>query len=149
VVLGSSTKLQSGPVRLAFGVCGVPDLTEAAAAASVAEMRALGFTLNLAPVADLLSDYRNPVIGTRAYGEDPLAMVAHVAAAIRSLQREEIRATAKHFPRHGDVSCDSHYTFPRTDYSYEELAPHDLVPLGSGGSKRRLCDAQPYLVQGY
>jgi beta-N-acetylhexosaminidase len=66
---------------------------------------------DLAPVADV-NVPANPVIGVRAFGDDPQVVGAHVAAFVRGLQRFHVAACAKHFPGHGATEQDSHLELP-------------------------------------
>ena len=68
----------------------------------------LGITLNFAPSADVAVDPSNPVIGTRAFGDDPQLVARHTAAFIAGHQAAGIHACVKHFPGHGDTAADTH-----------------------------------------
>ena len=67
---------------------------------------------NLAPVADVNSDPRNPVIGIRSFGSEPELVARHGAAFVAGQQRVGVAACAKHFPGHGDTAVDSHLDLP-------------------------------------
>ncbi len=86
-----------------------------------------GINWNWAPVADVLTEVQNPVIGTRAFSQDSDRVARHVAAWIRGHQAEGILATAKHFPGHGMTQLDSHLARPVCSLAESELAGH-LVP---------------------
>ena len=76
------------------------------------EGRAAGVHMTYSPVVDVNNNPNNPIINTRAYGEDP-ALVSRMASAhIRGLQEHGMLATAKHFPGHGDTGTDSHINLP-------------------------------------
>ena len=114
---GDVTRLEadrgsSYPGNLALGVVDDVGLTEQVASAIGADLARVGVNLNLAPVADVNSDPRNPVIGVRSFGSDPGLVARHVAAFVRGLQRQGVAACAKHFPGHGDTSVDSHLELP-------------------------------------
>ena len=68
----------------------------------------LGITLNFAPSADVAVDPGNPVIGTRAFGDDPQLVARHTAAFIAGHQATGTHACVKHFPGHGDTAVDTH-----------------------------------------
>lgn len=78
------------------------------------ECRQVGIDLNLAPVADVNSNPKNPVIGTRSFGDQPARVAACVSAVIRGMQSQGVLACAKHFPDHGDTTLDSHDALPKT-----------------------------------
>src|SRR5688572_17459216 len=114
---GDVTRLEadrgsSYPGNLALGVVDDPELTEQVASAIGADLARVGVNLNLAPVADVNSNPRNPVIGVRSFGSEPGLVARHVAAFVRGLQRQGVAACAKHFPGHGDTAVDSHQELP-------------------------------------
>ena len=73
-----------------------------------AELTELGFNLNFAPVADVVTNNKNTEIGNRAYA--PLAEDAAplVASMVDGLQRGGMVSCLKHFPGHGSTEADSH-----------------------------------------
>jgi beta-N-acetylhexosaminidase len=73
-----------------------------------ADLRAVGVDLDLAPVADVNTNPRNPIIGVRSFGSDGALVARHVGAFVDGLQAGGVAACAKHFPGHGDTSQDSH-----------------------------------------
>lgn len=103
--------------------------THAVAAAIGAELKDAGVWLDLAPDADINSDPRNPVIGTRSFGADPDLVARHTAAWVEGLQAHGVAACVKHFPGHGDTSVDSHLALPRVDADLATLHARELVPF--------------------
>lgn len=93
------------------------------------EARRLGIHVNFAPVIDVNNNPRNPVIGTRSYGSDPALVTRLGIAYARGLERENVLATAKHFPGHGDTDTDSHKTLPVIKKSRGELEAMELRPF--------------------
>ncbi|MFT4109714.1 glycoside hydrolase family 3 protein [Propionicimonas sp.] len=92
-------------------------------------LRAAGIDLNLAPVADVNSNPRNPVIGVRSFGADAGLVGRHVAAYTRGLQAAGAAACAKHFPGHGDTATDSHLALPTIGVDAATLAGRELAPF--------------------
>jgi beta-glucosidase-like glycosyl hydrolase len=92
-------------------------------------LKALGVDWNFAPVADVHSEARNPVIGPRSFGSDPAAVSAAVAAALRGLAAGGVAACLKHFPGHGDTRVDSHLALPRSDADAATLEARELAPF--------------------
>jgi beta-N-acetylhexosaminidase len=92
-------------------------------------MRAVGVNTNFAPVADTNTNPRNPVIGVRSFGEDPDLVGQLAATATREMQAENVSATLKHFPGHGDTEVDSHLGLPVVTYDRETLATIHLAPF--------------------
>ena len=89
----------------------------------------LGIHVNFAPVADINSNPRNPVIGMRSFGEDRQNVTQKSLAYMGGLQHNKIITTAKHFPGHGDTSMDSHHTLPMVSRSADQLIYSDLYPF--------------------
>jgi beta-N-acetylhexosaminidase len=94
-----------------------------------AELTALGFTIDFAPVLDVNTCAHNPVIGDRAFGADPHVCATFGAAWVRGLQAAGILATGKHFPGHGDTSKDSHLELPVVEQSRERIERVELAPF--------------------
>lgn len=97
---------------------------------SIAEQcKRLGIQMNFAPVIDINSNPKNPVINFRSFGEDPENVARKGVAYIRGHQHEGVIATAKHFPGHGDTGTDSHHTLPVLNHSISEIDSIDLYPF--------------------
>lgn len=99
------------------------------------EMRRLGLHVNFAPVLDVNDNPRNPVIGTRSFGESPEEVARHAIAYARGLEDGGILSVGKHFPGHGSSEEDSHKTLPVINKKMHELNTCELVPF------RRYVDA--------
>jgi beta-N-acetylhexosaminidase len=93
------------------------------------ELAALGVTIDFAPVLDVNTCPHNPIIGDRAFGDDPDVCATFGAAWIRGLQSAGVLSTGKHFPGHGDTSKDSHLELPVVDQPRERLERVELVPF--------------------
>ncbi len=119
------------PGNMALGATGSADLAHRVGRAMGIELAAMGINVNYAPVCDVNINPRNPVIGTRSFGEDP-ALVAKLAAAlVEGLQDEGVAATAKHFPGHGDTSGDSHHALPVLPFDEARLRSVELPPFAA------------------
>ncbi|MFG2073954.1 beta-N-acetylhexosaminidase [Nonomuraea maritima] len=112
-----------------IGKTGKPELAQQVAEATGKELRALGVNLDFAPVADVNVNPRNPVIGTRAYGDDPTLVAKMVAAAVKGFDAAKMAATAKHFPGHGDTTVDSHTGLPVIGHTKAEWERIDAPPF--------------------
>ncbi len=93
------------------------------------EARAMGVHQVFAPVVDVNNNADNPVINVRSYGENPLEVAKFGAAFAQGLQSQNVLATAKHFPGHGDTAVDSHRGLPVIDFSRERLEKTEFVPF--------------------
>ena len=130
----------SFPPPMALGAAGDAGLSRDVGEATGREARALGLNAVFAPVLDLAVEPENPIVGTRAFGDDPDAVGELGAAVARGLQQAGVLATAKHFPGHGRTRHDSHAVLPVVDASARELREADLVPF------RRAIEAGVALV---
>jgi beta-glucosidase-like glycosyl hydrolase len=93
------------------------------------QCREMGIHVNFAPVVDVNSNPRNPVIGIRSFGEEPEEVARKAIAYARGLEKKGIMAVAKHFPGHGDTNNDSHNTLPTIDHDQERLNEVELHPF--------------------
>ncbi len=96
---------------------------------TAAEGRAAGIHLTFSPVADVNNNPANPIINTRAFGGDPIAVARLVAAAVQGTEDGGMLATAKHFPGHGDTDTDSHISLPVIRADWNRLNSLELVPF--------------------
>lgn len=93
------------------------------------ECKLMGIHVNFAPVLDVNDNPKNPVIGTRSFGEMPERVASLGVAYARGLEDNGVLSTAKHFPGHGSTNSDSHKTLPQISKSRRELALCELVPF--------------------
>ena len=91
-----------------------------------------GFNVDFAPIADVLTNPDNTVIGDRAFSDDPQTAADMVAGAVEGLQSAGVSACLKHFPGHGDTAGDSHTGAAETDRTKEEMAAAEFLPFQSG-----------------
>jgi len=117
------------PPMATLGRSGDIELAARFARALAAELKAVGITLDYAPVLDIHTNPKNPVIGDRAIAEraDEVARLGSVI--VRELQAAGIAACGKHFPGHGDTSTDSHHELPLIEHPLERLRQVELVPF--------------------
>jgi beta-N-acetylhexosaminidase len=117
------------PSAMALGATRSPDLARRLGVAVGASLRDLGFTMNFAPVLDVLTEPRNEAIGTRAFSDDPELTATLGSAFIEGQQSTGMIAVAKHFPGQGGVVGDTHTVLPRLDVSLARLWNRELVPF--------------------
>src|SRR2546428_4838294 len=110
---------------------GAADAATAGRITSV-ELRALGVNVNHAPVLDVNSNAENPVIGIRAFGDDPADVARLGVAYIQAAQGAGVLTTAKHFPGHGATPVDSHLDLPVVTKDLECLRRENLLPFSEG-----------------
>ncbi len=119
------------PSQMAQGATGDPAAARSCAAITGRQLRAMGITVNLAPDLDVNSDPRNPVIGTRAFGDDPTLVARFGVAAVEGYREAGVIATAKHFPGHGDTAVDSHIGLPVVRKDRDRLDAVELAPFAA------------------
>jgi len=128
-VQGDATRF---PAFMSAGGAGDADLTRAAYAASGAELRGLGFTVDFAPDGDVTSGPDDPTIGSRSAGSDPEVVAEQMTAAAQGFLEGGVVPVIKHFPGHGSVPADSHLTLPVQTKTRAQLFASDLVPFERG-----------------
>jgi len=130
---GRIARLKDGfttwPAPMLLTASGDLELAQRVGTAMASELRAVGINMNLAPVADLYTNLRNPIIGRRSFGSDPVLTGRMLAATVRGLQAGGVMATAKHFPGHGDTDSDSHTSLPVVNHPRESLERIELEPF--------------------
>jgi beta-N-acetylhexosaminidase len=119
------------PSAMAIGATGDPRNAERAARAVAEGLLADGITVNHAPVCDVNVEPRNPVIGTRSFGDDAERVAQFTAAWVRGSEGAGVASTPKHFPGHGDTSLDSHFTRPDVTADRATLERRELMPFRS------------------
>lgn len=93
------------------------------------EIKAFGFNVDFAPVLDINSNPRNPVIGDRSFGSNPEIVSALGIQTMKGIQSGNIISVVKHFPGHGDTSVDSHLNLPTVNNDLNRLASFELIPF--------------------
>ncbi len=117
------------PGNAALGMTKAVPFAEDSAAVLGKELKAVGINMNLAPVVDINSNPRNPIIGVRSFGKNPIQVCTFAKAALKGYQRAQILTSLKHFPGHGDVEKDSHEDLPVLYKTLEELQKGELYPF--------------------
>ncbi|MGI9255692.1 MAG: glycoside hydrolase family 3 protein, partial [Salinispira sp.] len=123
-----------GDMNMYPGAMALAALDDVDIAATVARitgehLRALGFNMNLAPVCDINSNPKNPIIGTRSFGDSPLKVAAFAAAVMKGYMSAGVIPVLKHFPGHGDTDLDSHLELPLLPHERSILEKRELHPF--------------------
>ena len=90
--------------------------------------RRLGVHFNFAPVVDINTNPKNPIIGNRSFGEDRDKVTSKALAFMEGMQEAGVLANAKHFPGHGDTDSDSHKTLPTISFDEKRIDSVELYP---------------------
>ena len=95
-------------------------------------LKEYGIDLDFAPVADVNTNPKNPVIGTRAYSSDPQEAAACVADAVKGFHAGGVGCCLKHWPGHGDTKTDTHKGSSSTAKTWEDMLACEVLPFVSG-----------------
>jgi len=116
------------PPAIALGTTG-DAMIERAGAVLGEQLAALGFSMDYAPVLDVHTNPKNPVIGDRAFATTPERAAAAALAFARGLMSSGVAPCGKHFPGHGDTLTDSHLELPRVTHDRARLDAIELAPF--------------------
>ncbi len=133
---GAGQQFEGGtvlPAAMAMGSALINGLDEADAGRAfsclAAEARWAGINMVLAPVLDINSNPENPIIATRAFGEDAQIVSRLGVLMARTIEGQGLYACGKHFPGHGDTRLDSHLDLPAVEKTFPELEEFELIPF--------------------
>ena len=88
----------------------------------------LGIHINFAPVVDVNTNPKNPIIGNRSFGENKVNVTQKALYFTKGMQSTNVLACGKHFPGHGDTATDSHYKLPYLDFTKQRLDSVEIYP---------------------
>lgn len=93
------------------------------------ELKTFGINLNFAPCIDVNTNTNNPIIGERAFSDNP-DEVSICEKLVSSVYRQNyIIPCVKHFPGHGDADADSHLTLPKINLSLDDMEKFHIKPF--------------------
>lgn len=92
------------------------------------QTKRIGAQFNFAPVIDINTNPKNPVIGFRSFGENKEKVTDYASSLMKGMHQSRIFSTGKHFPGHGDSSTDSHQTLPTISFSKERMEAIEFYP---------------------
>ncbi|MFT4942521.1 MAG: beta-N-acetylhexosaminidase [Candidatus Paceibacteria bacterium] len=116
------------PWNMTLGAITNNDIVEKVGRRIGEHSKRLGVHINFAPVVDINTNPKNPIIGNRSFGEDRDNVTQKSVAFMRGMQSAGILANAKHFPGHGATDSDSHKTLPTINFSKERIDSIELYP---------------------
>lgn len=123
-----------------FDVTDVGDMAKIGASGDVQQARQagetigsylseLGFNLDFAPDADVLTNPDNTVVKKRSFGSDPRVVSEMSLAVAQGLAQHQVYSVYKHFPGHGATAGDTHQGYAYTDKTLDELKQSELIPF--------------------
>lgn len=132
--LGSKPEMgtKKHPPMLEVGSTGDPNEAYKTGVTLAKDLKALGFNVDFAPVADVLISDKNVDINDRSFGTDPTLVAQMVENEVKGLQENGVSATLKHFPGSGATTKDPHFGTAENPRTYEQLKETELVPFKAG-----------------
>lgn len=95
------------------------------------DLRAVGITVDCAPVLDVPLPDAHAVIGDRAYAGEPDTVAVLGRAAAEGLLAGGVLPVIKHMPGHGRAKADSHLALPVVDAPWQDLLERDIAPFAT------------------
>jgi len=117
------------PTPLALAALDDLAVVRGAGALTAAQAHSVGINWVFAPVADLDLEPDNPIVQTRAFGDDPARVATLVAQWIIGCEALGALSCAKHWPGHGRTRTDSHDMLPVVDAPADLLRRSDMLPF--------------------
>ncbi len=127
------------PFAMAQGAIDDEEVLRHQAVITAREMRYCGLNLAFAPVLDVNTEPRNPIINVRAFSDDPGVVSKLGSVFAETLQKEGVFACAKHFPGHGATLEDSHARLPSVEKPLKQLMKLDIAPFREAIARRLHC----------
>ena len=116
------------PFNMTLGAIRDLKLVEKVGVSLAKESKRMGIHFNFAPVLDINTNPKNPIIGYRSFGENKVNVTEHAIALMKGAQGQGIFSTGKHFPGHGDTATDSHTTLPIVNATRDHIEKIELYP---------------------
>ena len=115
-----------------YGAAGDPQAVYDLGSEFARQLSSVGFNLDYAPVADVLTNPNNTEIGNRAFSSDPQVVATMVTEMVKGLQDGNVISCLKHFPGHGSTSADSHMGVSISQRTVEELRAEEFQSFRAG-----------------
>ncbi|MEK7388902.1 MAG: glycoside hydrolase family 3 N-terminal domain-containing protein [Elusimicrobiota bacterium] len=117
------------PSNLGIGASGSAAAAREKGRLTGREARAMGVDWVLAPVLDLLTEPKNPIVNVRSFSARPDEAARLARAFLSGLRSQGALGCLKHFPGHGATTRDSHLDLPAVPVSRAVLARRELAPF--------------------
>ncbi|HYL08736.1 MAG TPA: glycoside hydrolase family 3 N-terminal domain-containing protein [Candidatus Udaeobacter sp.] len=133
----AATDQEGGGVCLAIATvpCVAMPVGQADTTRMAAQLRSVGFDLDLGPVSDVCSGPASIMWG-RCYGTDPAGVATSVGSVVDGIHAAGMLSAAKHFPGHGDTSVSSETQLPRIDEALATIEARDWPPFEAAVSRQ-------------
>ena len=129
---GLSMRLDSTfsfPWNMTLGAISDNELIKNVGNRIAAHCKRIGVNFNFAPVVDINTNPKNPIIGNRSFGESMQNVSSKSLSYMIGQQQMNVLSSAKHFPGHGDTSTDSHKSLPIINHKKERILNVELKPF--------------------
>ena len=93
------------------------------------ELKSYGINMNFAPCIDVNTNPNNPIIGERAFSNNPEEVILGQRIVSATYRNNGIIPCVKHFPGHGDANADSHLTLPQINLTLKEMEQTHIKPF--------------------
>lgn len=93
------------------------------------ELLEFGLNLNFAPCTDVNTNPNNPIIGERAFSNNPYDVIKGTKIVSEIYRKNGIIPCIKHFPGHGDANTDSHLELPKINLALENMEITHIKPF--------------------
>lgn len=84
------------------------------------EATAIGVNWNFDPCVDILKNWRNTIVNTRAYGTNAETVITHTNSYIKGLTESDLGVCIKHWPGDGTEERDQHLVMGINELTIEE-----------------------------
>ncbi|MFN8273585.1 MAG: glycoside hydrolase family 3 N-terminal domain-containing protein [Flavobacteriaceae bacterium] len=128
---GLSMRLDSTyryPFNMTLGAIENKKLIEKVGEQMGQQNKRIGVHFNFAPVLDINTNPKNPIIGFRSFGENKENVTQSALALMKGYQGQGLISTGKHFPGHGDTEVDSHNALPTINFTRARLDSLEMYP---------------------
>lgn len=112
-----------------YGEAGDPAVAREIGTTLATDLKEVGFNVDFAPVADVLTNKDNTVVADRSFGSDPELVADMVAQEVSAFVENGILCAPKHFPGHGSTGDDTHDGLAASDRTLAELENCDFLPF--------------------
>jgi len=131
------------PSAMALAASADEETVEKITCLSARQLKMLGVNCLLAPVLDVISNFANPIVSTRAFGISPDKVAKFGRIVAEAISAEGIVPVGKHFPGHGATTEDSHVALAINKLPVEALWKKDIAPF------KTILDALPIVLTGH
>lgn len=117
------------PWQMTLGALRDDKLVTQLGALMAKEFKRIGVNVSFSPSLDVNNNPKNPIIGSRSFGDSKNNVTRLGIAFAKGLEQNGVLACGKHFPGHGDTDKDSHKALPIIPFPRARLDSMELFPF--------------------